>query len=65
MSWNKSASCNNLTNYLGDLFYFINKIGAVSPEFITPVEMEALAYSNISETTVIETGISECSTMST
>ena len=44
--------------------YGLKQLRAVSPE-VTPVEMEALACSNTSETTVIEAGISECSLVRT
>ena len=42
--------------------YGLNKLRAVSPE-VTPVEMEALACNNTSETTVDEAGISACTEM--
>ena len=44
--------------------YGLNKLRAVSPE-VTPVEMEALADNDVSETTVSEAGISECSVLNT
>jgi len=44
--------------------YGLNKLRAVSPE-VTPVDKKALVFSNENETILDETGISECSVMST
>jgi len=44
--------------------YGLKQLRVVNPE-VTPVEMEALTCSNISETTVVDAGISECSEMNT